>query len=77
MDDVRINGADGSIDYGVTTEEEAVALVKSKTGSNENAYEWDKASARLIEKPPASTADKGGTWSGPINEKHILFMYAD
>ena len=77
MDDVRIEWGDGSIDYNVATEEEAVALVKSKTGSNENAYEWDKSSKRLIQKPPAATTASAGTWSGPVNEKHILFMYAD
>ena len=42
LDDVRIVGANGNIDYNVATEEQAVELVKSKTGSNENAYEWDQ-----------------------------------
>ena len=59
------------------TEEEAVALVKSKTGTNENAYEWCSDTKRLIQKPPASTAASGGTWSSPVSKKHLLFMYAD
>ena len=41
MNDVKIGGANGIIDYDVATEEQAVALVKTKTYSNENAFEWD------------------------------------
>ena len=44
MDNLRIAGANGNIAYNVETEEQAVALVKSKTGSSESAYEWDKFS---------------------------------
>ena len=78
MNDVKIDGADGNIDYNVATEEEAIALVKSKTASNEYAYEWDRASSRLIAKPPSATAASGGSWSRPYDgRKHLLFMYAD
>ena len=75
MDDVKVHGADGKIDNDVKSAEEAIKLMKSKTGSNENAYEWHKSSKRLIEKPPSSKVGSGGTWSK--SQGGIFFMYAD
>ena len=53
MDNVGIKGGDGKIDYDVQTEEDAINLVMRKTDSSENAYEWNKDTKSLIEKPPA------------------------
>ena len=75
MDNVYLSGADGKIDYDVKSAEEAIKLFKSKTGSNEYAYEWHKSSSRLIEKPPSSKVGSGATWSK--GQGGILFMYAD
>ena len=76
MDNVQIEGADGSIDNNVNTEEEAIKIMKTKTGSSESAFSWHKPTKRLIEQRPSSKARSGsdGKW---VTGDGMLFMYAD
>lgn len=62
--------ADGHIDENVTSEEQALELIK-KYNNSKVAYFWHRDSGKLIEKPPSK---RTGKWS---SNKGVYFIYAN
>jgi len=72
IDNVITSGgkSDGHIDENVTSEEQAIELIKQHKNSK-SCYFWCSETNRLIEKPPSKRC---GKWN---SQKGVYFMYAN